>query len=91
MNNSHIDVMTILKKFQKIHPDLDFSISKKKANLEKHFLSLNSEKAINKLGWTPKLSIDESIKLTSDWYYCFYNNKDINKISKSQIKSFFNL
>ena len=90
-NNSHIDVITILKKFRKIYPDLDFSISKNNANLEKHFLSLNSEKAINKLGWTPKLSIDESIKLTSDWYYCFYNNKDINKISKSQIKSFFDL
>ena len=34
MNNSHIDVMTILKKFQKIHPDLDFSISKKSKSRE---------------------------------------------------------
>lgn len=90
-NNSHIDVMTILKKFKKIYPDLKFSISKNKATLEKNFLSLNSEKAINKLGWNPKLSIDESIKLTSDWYYYYYKNKDINKLSKSQIYSFFDL
>ncbi|AIE80131.1 CDP-glucose 4,6-dehydratase-like protein [Bacillus cereus] len=35
---------------------------------ESPILTLDSTKAVNKLGWTPKLSTDHSITWTVDWY-----------------------
>lgn len=35
---------------------------------ESPILTLDSTKAVNKLGWTPKLSTDYSIAWTVDWY-----------------------
>lgn len=47
-------------------------------------LVLNIDKARNKLGWKPKLSIDEALKLTVDWY------KAVNKYhcTMDQIKRY---
>lgn len=39
-----------------------------KTPYESQILTLNSTKAVNKLGWTPKLSTDDAIAWTVDWY-----------------------
>jgi CDP-glucose 4,6-dehydratase len=48
-------------------------------------LKLDSTKARNELGWRPKLSLDEAIKLTSEWYRAFRDEKDLIELTASQI------
>ena len=45
--------------------------------------ALNSNKIKNKLGWYPKTSFKEGIKLTFDWY--FKNNKYYKSLTKKDI------
>lgn len=58
---------------------------------EAKILKLDSTKAITRLGWKPKLSLNESLKMTVDWYkaleesinmkdFCFYQIKEYNKL-----------
>ena len=56
---------------------------------EAGLLMLNIEKAKKILGWYPKLSVDETIKWTVDWYGHFYAG-DANMIdfSLAQIKEY---
>ena len=68
--------------------DLKF-IMKKSFIKETLILRLDSKKAYKKLNWKCKLNIFESLKLTSDWYSCFYNrkkDKEVINISINQIK-----
>lgn len=53
-------------------------------------LKLNNNKAISKLGWKPKMNLEEAIKSTCSWYGAFYNKKeDIILFSNNQIKEYF--
>ena len=56
---------------------------------ETNFLSLKSKKSNSLLKWHPKLSIKKSISLTGKWYFNFLNKKNMQTISKEQIKEFF--
>ena len=54
---------------------------------EASFLSLNCEKAAKKLSWSPRLEIDECLKLVSDWYIQFARNPDkLFELTLEQIK-----
>jgi CDP-glucose 4,6-dehydratase len=55
---------------------------------EAHFLRLDSTKAQNNLGWYPHLDIDESVKMTVDWYKAFLDGKDVRKMTGEQIVHF---
>ncbi|PYE93550.1 CDP-glucose 4,6-dehydratase, partial [Bacillus sp. 196mf] len=48
-----------------------------KTPYESPILTLNSTKAVNKLGWTPKLSTDDSIVWTVDWYKKYASGENI--------------
>ena len=54
---------------------------------ESKILKLNCDKALHLLNWSPVLSFKETMKLTVDWYYNFYNQKSINtfELCKEQI------
>jgi len=52
-------------------------------------LNLNTSKAKKYLKWKSKLRINKSIELTIDWYKSFFNNQDINLLTKNQVKNFF--
>lgn len=56
---------------------------------EANFLKLDCSKAKSILKWEPKLNIDESIKLTVDWYKEYQKNTDLNIIIEKQIKNFY--
>ena len=52
---------------------------------------MSSKLIIKDIKWLPKLQLDESIKLTSDWFAKFFKNKkEILKFTENQIKSFLN-
>ena len=53
---------------------------------EAKLLKLNCEKAKLKLNWTPKLNIDECLKLVADWYLEFNkNSNNLENLTLSQI------
>ncbi|WP_341519342.1 CDP-glucose 4,6-dehydratase [Bacillus paramobilis] len=58
---------------------------------ESPILTLNSTKAINKLGWTPKLSTDHSIAWTVDWYKKYASGENMKSFTRQQIDAFKNL
>ena len=54
---------------------------------EAKLLALDVSKARFKLGWKPTLDIDDTLKMTVDWYRR-YNTEDVYKVCKSQIIEF---
>lgn len=55
---------------------------------EASLLMLNSNKARTELGWSDKLSFEESIKWTIDWYKNVHNGRDPLEETLKNIKSF---
>jgi len=52
-------------------------------------LALNSNKARTELGWTPRLSLDEALNLTAEWYQTAINHPDdIAALTRRQIEAF---
>ena len=54
---------------------------------EAKLLNLDISKAIHKLGWKPRLDIQENIKLTVDWYKR-YKDMDVYNLCVKQIEEF---
>ena len=55
---------------------------------ESKYLFIDSNKAFKKLKWKSKLSIEESVKLTVDWYKSFKKKGDILNLTKKQINNY---
>lgn len=82
-------VEKVLKYSKKIWNRIDFELE----NNQKHpheagLLSLNIQKAKNKLGWEPKWNNKKSISKTIEWYKDFYNSNKIN--TDLDLKSYMN-
>jgi CDP-glucose 4,6-dehydratase len=58
---------------------------------EATFLALDSSKALIELGWKSKLSFEESIDLTLDWYSNLTSSVEKRVVSIKQIEYFFNI
>ena len=52
---------------------------------ESKLLSLNIQKAKKELQWEPRLTLDETIKFTVDWYKFYFLDKKAEDISNYQI------
>ena len=63
-------------------------LKEKKKFHEAKFLSLSILKAKKELKWKPKLSFDQTLKLTSDWYKHYLAKNKIEEITANQIKFF---
>ncbi len=64
------------------------NIKKNKNFKESNLLSLNIDKAFKELKWKPKLTLNENLDLTVDWYKSYYLRKNMQKYTLSQIKFF---
>jgi len=63
---------------------------KNKKIIETNSLTLNTYKSRTILKWKPKLSIIQTLHKTAEWYLSFITNKkNILKVSKKQIYTFF--
>lgn len=79
-------VLFITKKIQKNMDNTSNIIISKKQNFhEPKLLSLNINKAKNELGWEPKLSLEQTLKLTTEWYKHLDKDKDMRDFTNSQI------
>jgi CDP-glucose 4,6-dehydratase len=85
-------VIELIKELKKNWKNISWRIEKKKKRqvfYESTLLKLNSKKANKILGWKCILSFSETSKLVSDWYKCFYKNRENIKLkSYSDIKFF---
>lgn len=52
---------------------------------EAQYLQLDSSKANQRLGWYPKLSIDDAVKWTMEWYERYFNDEDMREFTLNQI------
>jgi CDP-glucose 4,6-dehydratase len=52
-------------------------------------LALNSNKARSELGWTPRLSLDEALKWTAEWYQAAIDHpSDLATLTRRQIEAY---
>lgn len=68
----------------------NYKIKKNLQLKEAQLLSLDISKAKKELKWEPKLSLDECIKLTADWYINFASGDPLERITEEQIEFFEN-
>ena len=63
-------------------------LKKNKNFHESQLLSLNIQKAKKELLWEPRLTLDETVKLTVDWYKSYFLYENTEDISNYQIEYF---
>tara|TARA_B100000989_G_scaffold289635_1_gene261754 strand:- start:619 stop:1701 length:1083 start_codon:yes stop_codon:yes gene_type:complete len=87
--NTVTSVEEIIKKIIYYWGYGNFFSHKKTRYYEQENLQLNINKASKKLKWFPKLTIDQSVELTTSWYYQALNTKKtIEEITLKQIALF---
>ena len=89
--NSIVTVRKLVEKVIKYYGKGSMKEIQSKADLhESKLLNLDISKATYLLGWKPKLSIDEAIKMTIEWYKN-YKNESIASLIERQIIEFATL
>jgi CDP-glucose 4,6-dehydratase len=58
---------------------------------EENYLRLNCEKANSKLGWLPKLNLEQGLEWITKWYKQYEKNNNMRDITEQQIEEFQNL
>jgi CDP-glucose 4,6-dehydratase len=82
-NMNSLSKIKIKKKDKRFH--------NKKINIfESKYLQIDSTKAFKKLNWKPKLTIQQAVLLTVEWYKDFKKNKDLFNKTKKQIQNYLN-
>ena len=62
--------------------------NQKKQFHESKLLSLNIQKAKKELKWEPRLTLDDTIEFTVDWYKNYFSGNNIENISNYQIDNY---
>ncbi len=57
---------------------------------EANLLKLDCNKAHSLLGWSPGLNLDTALEMTASWYKAYFQNSDMNQITRNQISQFTN-
>lgn len=84
----HDVIQSVIKLWNK---QLTITSPSTNAPYESPVLTLDSTKAVNKLNWTPKLSTDNAIAWTFDWYKQYASGENIESFTRQQIDAFKNL
>ncbi len=81
-------VIDVLNEMYEFLPNFKWNINTNKKFRESKLLKLNSTKAKKKLNWTNKLSFNETIKMTAEWYRMYYKKKNMVNFTSKQIQEF---
>lgn len=80
-------VSWILDKFSENWGEkIPFDIEKNEKPHEASILKLDSSKANMLLGYIPKLNIEDTLSITSDWYKAYKNKENMKQFTISQIE-----
>ncbi|WP_340314130.1 CDP-glucose 4,6-dehydratase [Rhizorhabdus argentea] len=94
-DTSGADAETIARAIMQAAPELDLPVefaSGVAALHEAAVLRLDSSKAFAGLGWQPRLSMQQTIKLTAEWYAASLRGAaDMRAISRDQLASYLDL
>ena len=63
--------------------------NKKLKIFESKYLNIDSNKIFRKLSWKPRLTINDSVDLTIQWYKSFRNKKRFIQINQSTNQELF--
>jgi CDP-glucose 4,6-dehydratase len=55
---------------------------------EASFLKLDCRKAAERLGWHPRLTLDDALRLTVAWHKAAYQGRDMREIASEQVADF---
>ena len=86
-------VLSLLKIMKEYWPDINWeeSQSKKDSEAESTLLSLNCEKALSNLSWKSLMNINETVRMTAEWYLAYNDGADMYQFSKNQILNYVEL
>lgn len=89
-DQDHASVQTIIEKMNHLwNQKIKYEIKRSDSNPhEAHYLSLNCDKAKEKLGWEPKINLDYALKMTVEWYEEDASGSDLLKLSNKQIEKY---
>jgi CDP-glucose 4,6-dehydratase len=87
--NVHYIVKSIIEKWSPKNR-MQIKVKKNKNFHESKLLSLDIQKAKKELSWKPKLSLNETIEMTVDWYKNYFVDRKIEKITNNQIDFYSN-
>lgn len=84
-------VIKLVRKFLSFWPiSRKIYLEKKIKMHESKYLSLNINKSFKELNWKPKLSFDETVKTTVEWYKLYLEKNNLRNKTMSQIEFFLN-
>lgn len=90
--NNTTKVIDLAKRLKKImNSNSKILISSKKHLHESRYLALDSSKSKKFLKWKKSLNLNETLKLTVDWYYDYKNKKDLRNTCIKQIYNFMKI
>lgn len=86
------DVKSVGEIVKKICMQLNsnYKIAKSDSLHEATYLKLDCSKAHNRLKWSPKLNIDETLMLIVDWFQAYQNGANMQTFSLKQIEKYNN-
>ena len=85
-----ITVLDIIKKIKLKNLNIKYKFVKNKFSNEKKLINLSTKKIKKYFNLNTKLSIDQSIDLTIEWFMKEFNKEDTYKITLDQIKQYEN-
>ena len=84
-------VNDLLKCIKGYYPSVKWSNQKNSHIIESNLLKLNSEKSKKILNWSCKLNFEETIKITSDWYFSQIEGKNMEEFTSKQISYYLSI
>ena len=82
--DQNYSVKSLIEEMQKNWPEANWlDTSDDSETHEAGLLKLNCDKALNLLSWKSILSFEETIKMTSEWYRLFYQEKNMPMLNFS--------
>jgi CDP-glucose 4,6-dehydratase len=86
---SFVSVAEVAKMFSTYWRGSDASAALTQPELyEANLLTLNTQKARRELGWLDRLTTEEAIFWTADWYRKVHDGGDARQLAESQIQQF---
>lgn len=91
-DENFIPVIELIKRGINILKKGSYEIDENSNFHESNFLKLDISKAKTEINWHPRLTINETLEFTYDWYKNYYEKKEsIVKYTEKQIEDFFKI
>lgn len=84
-----LTTQNLIELFKKYSNGLKYEIQLNNGPHEATFLSLDNCKIKQTFNWSPKIHIEDAVRMTVEWYKAWVESKDLISIIERQIKEYF--